>query len=166
MLFRSPFGEYVPLRPLLAATGLQKVVPGILDYSAGPGPRTLVLPGLPDVGPLVCYEVIFPGAVTAQQRPAWLLNVTNDAWYGNSAGPYQHFAMARVRAVEEGVPLVRAANTGISGIVDAYGRVRASLGLMEAGVVDGELPVPLAPTLYARFKDWPDRKSTRLNSSH
>ena len=137
-----PFGEYVPLRPLLAATGLQKVVPGILDYSAGPGPRTLVLPGLPDVGPLVCYEVIFPGAVTAQQRPAWLLNVTNDAWYGNSAGPYQHFAMARVRAVEEGVPLVRAANTGISGIVDAYGRVRASLGLME------------------------DRKSTRLNSSH
>lgn len=150
-----PFGEYVPLRPLLAATGLDKIVPGILDYSAGTGPRTIVLPGLPDVSPLVCYEVIFPGAVTSSERPAWLLNVTNDAWYGKSAGPYQHFAMARVRAVEEGIPLVRAANTGISGVVDAYGRVRASLGLMEAGVVDSELPVPLPPTFYSRFKDWP-----------
>lgn len=150
-----PFGEYVPLRPLLAALGLEKVVPGILDYSAGSGPRTLVLPGLPDVSPLVCYEVIFPGAVTGGARPAWLLNVTNDAWYGRSAGPYQHFAMARVRAVEEGLPLVRAANTGISGVVDSYGRVRASLGLMEAGVVDSELPVPLPPTAYARLADWP-----------
>lgn len=150
-----PFGEYVPLRPVLAALGMEKVVPGILDYSAGPGPRTIVLPGLPDVSPLVCYEVIFPGAVTAAERPAWLLNLTNDGWYGRSAGPYQHFAMARVRAVEEGLPLVRAANTGISGVVDSYGRVRAELGLLEEGVLDSGLPVPLEPTIYARLKDWP-----------
>lgn len=149
-----PFGEYVPLRPLLASLGLRAVT-GFLDHSAGPGPRTLALPGVPPVSPLICYEAIFPAAVAAEPRPGWLLNVTNDGWYGASAGPYQHFASARIRAVEEGLPLVRAANTGISGVIDSYGRVRASLGLLEEGVVDSALPVALPPTLYARLGDLP-----------
>ena len=167
-----PFGEYVPFRPLLSAIGVQAVT-GFLDHTPGPGPRTLTVPGLPPLSPLICYEVIFPGVVTAASRegapggatregapegatrPEWLLNVTNDGWYGRSAGPYQHFAMARVRAVEEGLPLARAANTGISGMIDGYGRVRASLGLLEQGIVDAPLPIALPATFYARFGDLP-----------
>jgi apolipoprotein N-acyltransferase len=146
-----PFGEYVPLRGVLP---IDKITPGNVDFSAGPGPQTLVLPGLPAVGPLICYEVIFPAAVVdAAHRPAWLLNLTNDAWYGRSSGPYQHFAIARTRAVEEGLPLVRSANNGISGVVDPYGRVTAQLGLDAVGVLDAALPKPIEPTLYARFGD-------------
>ncbi|HSK40909.1 MAG TPA: apolipoprotein N-acyltransferase [Arenibaculum sp.] len=144
-----PFGEYMPLRRLIPFAA---VAAAGGDFSAGPGPRTIDLPGLPPVSPLICYEVIFPGAVTSPEgRPAWLLNLTNDAWYGISAGPHQHFAIARVRAVEEGLPLVRAANTGISGVVDPYGRVVASLGLGEQGVVDSPLPAAIPPTLYSRY---------------
>lgn len=150
-----PFGEYVPLRSALGAIGLEKVVPGLLDFSAGPGLATLPLPGLPPVSPLICYEVIFPGAVTAADRPGWLLNVTNDAWYGKSAGPHQHFAIARWRAVEEGLPLVRAANTGISGVIDALGRPTATLELGREGVVDAPLPAAISPTVYAQWRDWP-----------
>jgi apolipoprotein N-acyltransferase len=147
-----PFGEYVPLRSVL---GIVAIAEEIGDFAAGPGPRTLELPHLPPVGPLICYEAIFPGAVAADDpRPHWLLNITNDAWFGNSTGPYQHFESARMRAVEEGIPMVRDANTGISGIVDAYGRVRAILGLERPGVVDGPLPTALdRPTLYARYGD-------------
>ncbi len=147
-----PFGEYVPdWLPFLS-----KITPGMMDYSAGPGPRTLRLPGLPPVGPLICYEVIFPGKVVDRSdRPAWLVNLTNDGWYGISAGPYQHFASARLRAVEEGVPVVRAANTGISGVIDAHGRVTAQLDLGARGVLDAALPLPLAElTPYARWGDW------------
>lgn len=145
-----PFGEYMPLREIIP---LPAVAAGMADFIPGPGVRTLRLPGLPPVSPLICYEVIFPAAVAdAKDRPAWMLNITNDGWYGKSAGPYQHFAAARLRAVEEGLPLVRVANTGISGIVDAYGRVIVRLGLGEQGVVDGLLPSPLAgPTPYARW---------------
>jgi apolipoprotein N-acyltransferase len=148
-----PFGEYMPLRrwiplPAVAAAGG--------DFSAGPGPRTVELPGLPPVSPLICYEVIFPGAVTGpQERPGWLLNLTNDAWYGETAGPHQHFAIARVRAVEEGLPLVRVANTGISGVVDPYGRVTARLDLGRSGVLDAGLPAVAAPTLYSRYRALP-----------
>jgi apolipoprotein N-acyltransferase len=148
-----PFGEYMPLRHLIP---IPAIANDGLDFSAGPGPRTLDLPGLPAVGPLICYEVIFPGAVIdPAHRPAWLLNVTNDAWYGFSSGPFQHFAIARVRAIEEGLPLVRAANNGISGVIDAYGRIVGRLGLDDVGVVDAALPAGLAePPLYARAGDW------------
>jgi len=149
-----PFGEYMPLRSLLP---FEKLTEGTIDFSAGPGRRTLSLAGLPPFSPLICYEIIFPGAVVGDgPRPAWLLNVTNDAWFGESIGPYQHFAMARVRAVEEGLPLVRAASTGISAVVDGYGRVVARLGLNETGVVDAPLPQALdGPTPYARLRDLP-----------
>jgi apolipoprotein N-acyltransferase len=106
---------------------------------------------LPPFSPLICYEVIFPGAVTdPASRPDWLLNVTNDGWFGRSPGPYQHFASARFRAVEEGLPLARAANTGISAMVDPFGRVIASLPLGTEGALDVLLPAPLAPTLFSR----------------
>jgi apolipoprotein N-acyltransferase len=146
-----PFGEYVPLRGILP---MAMIAPGGGGgFSAGPGPRTLHLPFLPPVSPLICYEVIFPGAVVdPDDRPAWLLNLTNDAWYGDTSGPYQHFGIARVRAVEQGLPLARAANTGISGVVDPYGRVIARLGLGQRGVVDAPLPRALAEAPpYPRF---------------
>jgi apolipoprotein N-acyltransferase len=144
-----PFGEYVPLRSWIP---IEAIAGGGFDFMAGPGPATMTVPGLPLVGPLVCYEVIFPGAVIAPDtRPGLLLNVTNDAWFGDSAGPRQHFAAARLRAVEEGLPLVRAAGTGISAIVDPYGRILARLDLNRQGVVAGPLPEALPPTLFARL---------------
>jgi len=105
------------------------------------------------MGPLVCYEIIFPGGVVGSERPGWLLNATNDAWFGDSIGPRQHFFQARMRAVEEGLPLVRAANTGISAVIDPFGRVRASLDLGEAGVLDQSLPGKLPKTIYAKNGD-------------
>ena len=104
---------------------------------------------------MICYEAIFPGRVVdPRERPGWLLNVSNDGWYGLSAGPHQHFAMARLRSVEEGLPLVRAANTGISGIVDSFGRVVAKISLGESAVVDVELPQPVEITpIYGRYGD-------------
>lgn len=145
-----PFGEYMPLRNFLP---FDKITAGAIDFSAGPGPRTLRLSGLPAFSPLVCYEAIFPGRVVDRaDRPAWLLNITNDAWFGISAGPHQHFASARMRAVEEGLPLVRAANTGISGVVDPYGRIRARLGLDRVGAIDTPLPTVASDrTIFSRF---------------
>ncbi len=150
-----PFGEYLPFRPVLSLVGLDKLAAGAVDYSAGGARSPIALPGLPPVRALVCYEAIFAEEIapTGTPRPGWLLNVTNDAWFGTQTGPYQHFAMARTRAVEQGLPLVRAANTGISAIVDPYGRVRQSLGIGVQGVVDGGLPAALAPTPYARLGD-------------
>jgi apolipoprotein N-acyltransferase len=142
-----PFGEYMPLGGILPI----RLVTGGMDFSAGPGPVTLPLPGLPSPSPLICYEVIFPGHVTAAERPGWLVNITNDAWFGHSAGPYQHFAAARLRAVEEGLPMVRAAQTGISAVVDARGRVLAQLGLGETGAFVATLPGAERSTPFARF---------------
>jgi apolipoprotein N-acyltransferase len=148
-----PLGEYVPLRAVFPF--LNKITPGDVDFTEGPGPRTLTLPGLPPAGPLICYEVIFPGhVVDPDNRPQWLLNVTNDGWFGTSTGPYQHFVSARLRAVEEGLPLVRAANTGISGLIDPYGRVLEEIPLGQAGVRDVPLPAALPLTLFARFGGW------------
>jgi apolipoprotein N-acyltransferase len=145
-----PLGEYVPMRSILGPF-IGKLTAGAGDFSAGPGPVTVHAPGLPPFSTLICYEVIFPGAVTdSKDRPDWLLNVTNDGWFGRSPGPYQHFASARFRAVEEGLPLARAANTGISAMVDPFGRVIASLPLGTEGALDVLLPAPLNPTLFAR----------------
>ena len=148
-----PFGEYVPMRSILP---LDKITPGALDFSAGPGPRALRLTGLPPVGPLICYEAVFPGeVVNAANRPEWLLNLTNDAWYGQTAGPHQHLAITRLRAIEEGLPLIRVANTGVSALFDSYGREIARLGLNQQGVLDVRLPRPApAPTLYAVYNDF------------
>ena len=148
-----PFGEYVPLSAWLP---LKKITPGAIDLSAGPGPQTIALAGLAAFSPIVCYEAIFPGAVVDRHsRPAWILNLTNDAWYGRSSGPYQHFAIARTRAVEEGLPLVRVANNGISGVIDPAGRVVAHTRLDSVGFADVALPAPLPQTLYATLGDWP-----------
>ena len=147
-----PLGEYVPMRNILGPF-VSKLTAGAGDFSAGPGPVTVQAPGLPPFSPLICYEVIFPGAVAdadPANRPAWLLNLTNDGWFGRSPGPYQHFASARFRAVEEGLPLARAANTGITGMVDPFGRVIAALPLGTEGALDVLLPAPLAPTIFAR----------------
>jgi apolipoprotein N-acyltransferase len=150
-----PFGEYTPLRSVLGWLGLGKLTVGGQGFSAGPGLATLDLPGLPPFSPLICYEIIFPGRVVAEgPRPQWLLNLTNDAWFGISSGPYQHFASARIRAVEEGLPMVRVANTGISAVVDPYGRVYGRLHLNRVGVLDSALPKPVkGVTLYARYGD-------------
>jgi apolipoprotein N-acyltransferase len=148
-----PFGEYIPFRSLFP--GVAAIAAGPSEFAPGPGPVTWELPGIPAVSPLVCYEIVFPGAVADRGAPpAWIANATNDAWYWRTAGPHQHFATARMRAVEEGVPVVRAALTGVSGVIDPYGRVVASLGLGEAGTVDAALPAP-APgrTPYGRFGD-------------
>lgn len=144
-----PFGEYVPFRGILP---IDKVVPGSLDFSAGPGVATVRVPGLPPLSPSICYEIVFPGrAVDAADRPGLIVNLTNDSWFGYSAGPFQHFAAAKLRAVEEGVPVVRAAGGGISGIVDPFGRVTARLGLEQIGVLDANLPVAATATPFARF---------------
>lgn len=146
-----PFGEYVPFRSILP---IDKITPGTVDFSAGPGPRTIDLPNLPPVSPLICYEGIFPEQVVQPgTRPQWLLNITDDAWFGFTSGPFQHFAIARVRAVEQGLPLVRDGNNGISAVVDPVGRVVARLGLDDIGILDAPLPKALPATLYARFGD-------------
>jgi apolipoprotein N-acyltransferase len=149
-----PFGEYFPrfLDNALRGLGIRQFVhiPGGFE----PGDRrvSLPIPGLPPVAPTICYEAIFPGAIVAPgSQPGLILNVTNDAWFGNTPGPYQHFAQARVRAIEEGLPLVRAANTGISAIVDAHGRVVASLPLGIEGVLDAGLPRAIPSPPFARF---------------
>ncbi len=150
-----PGGEFLPFESLLEPLGFRKVVTVPGSFDSGPGPVTLSVPGAPDAAMLVCYEVIFPHElIDAAHRPGFIVNVTNDGWFGKSTGPYQHLAQARMRAIEQGLPIVRSANTGISAVIDAYGTIEKSLPLMEQGVIDSSLPVAIAPPLYARFGDW------------
>lgn len=153
-----PFGEYVPMKKLLSRLGFEEVVEGPGGFSEGHGPETVALPPpFPTISPMICYEVIFPHQVVAAHgpRPQLLLNVTNDAWYGDTAGPRQHLAQARMRAVEQGLPLVRSANTGISALIDPYGRVVRSLPLNSAGAIEAALPKAMPKTPYAHNGETP-----------
>ena len=147
-----PFGEYLPMRPVLSAIGLSRLAPGDVDLASGPGPRTVTLPGWGKVGFQICYEIVFPGEVVDRRdRPDFIFNPSNDAWFGRW-GPPQHLAQARLRAAEEGIPVVRATPTGISAVIDVHGRILASLPWRTAGVIDADLPPPAAsPTLFGRF---------------
>jgi len=149
-----PFGEYLPLQNFLEGMGLMQLTKVVGGFLSGDRHRTFVIPGAPRFLPLVCYEIIFPGeAVPRGERPGWVLNLTNDGWFGISSGPYQHFRQAQVRMIEEGLPLVRAANTGISAVVDPLGRIIKSLPLGTEGILDSPLPQPIEPTVYARTGD-------------
>ncbi|MBN9010559.1 MAG: apolipoprotein N-acyltransferase [Rhizobiales bacterium] len=151
-----PFGEFLPLRSFFESLGIRQLIrlPG--GFTAGTRRHTLEVPDAPPMGPLICWEIIFPGAVgDPAERPAWLLNLTNDTWFGDTPGPRQHLLQAEVRAVEEGLPVVRAANSGISAIIDPYGRIEKSLGLGVTGILDGTLPQALPTTTYARYGDAP-----------
>lgn len=147
-----PLGEYIPFHKQLAP------VAGFIgrgSFEEGESRLTIDLPGLPSFSPVICYEVIFPGAVTGPgPRPRWLLNVTNDAWFGLSSGPYQHLVSARLRTIEEGLPMIRAANTGISAVIDSYGRVLATLGVEQEGIIDHRIPAAREATPYGRWGDW------------
>ncbi|NVK19856.1 MAG: apolipoprotein N-acyltransferase [Methylocystaceae bacterium] len=136
-----PFGEYIPLR---AWNPIPKLTAGMVDFSAGSGQKTIKIDGLPPFSPLICYEIIFPNAVLDKKnRPQWLLNLTNDGWYGNSPGPYQHLISARMRSIEEGLPLVRVANTGVTTATDSYGRMQTAIPYGTEGFVDIALHKPL-----------------------
>jgi apolipoprotein N-acyltransferase len=147
-----PGGEFLPFERLLEPLGFRKVVTVPGSFAAGPGPVSLAIPGAPDAGFGICYEAIFPDYfVDPMKRPGWLVNVTNDGWFGNSTGPYQHLAQARLRTIEQGLPMVRAANTGMSAVIDPYGRILSSLPLGAEGVVDMGLPQSLPPTFFADY---------------
>ena len=149
-----PFGEYLPLAPLFDALGIsQFAIRG--GFVSGPGPQTLRLDGVPAFSPLICYEAIFPDEIVGGDRPEWLLQPTNDAWFGSWAGPRQHYAQARVRAIEQGLPMVRAANTGISAVVDPYGREVVSIKMHNYKYFDYKLPAYVNRTLYSFIGDIP-----------
>ncbi len=146
-----PFGEYIPAAGLLARLGIRQMVP--YGFSSGPLRRTMTLPSGTSFLPLICYESIFSGALLGEgPRPEFMLNVTNDGWFGRTIGPYQHFHQARVRSVEEGLPLVRAANTGISAVIDPYGRSISQTRLGESTMIETLLPAPIPPPFYAQWR--------------
>jgi apolipoprotein N-acyltransferase len=149
-----PYGEYLPLRAWLAPLGLSRLVSGSLDFLPGPGPRTLDLGPHGKAGLQICYEIIFSGEVTDRaHRPDYIFNPSNDGWFG-AWGPPQHLAQARMRAIEEGLPVLRATTTGISAVIDADGVVQAFVPRLTAGRLDGLVPAPHAPTLFARAGNW------------
>ena len=146
-----PFGEYLPFSDLLSQWGLRRFVTAPGSFSTGEALRRFDLPGLAGVTFLICYEAIFPAAVTPQnQRPSVLVNLTSDAWFGFSPGPHQHFAQARLRTIEEGLPMVRSANAGISAVIDPFGRILKALPLGQENALTSPLPQPLPPTLFAK----------------
>lgn len=151
-----PFGEYIPAPWLLSRIGLSTFTQSEgYGFSAGPGPQLLDLGPLGRALPLICYEAAFPQDLRGTDRPDWLLQITNDAWFGSLSGPYQHLAQSRLRAIEQGLPMVRVANTGISALIDARGRVVAQIPLNTDGWLDVTLPRPLSPTVYSRTGDMP-----------
>ncbi|MCW4463394.1 apolipoprotein N-acyltransferase [Sphingomonas sp. BT-65] len=149
-----PYGEYLPMRAILKPLGLSRLVMGDIDFRPGPGPQTLEVPGFGRIGMQICYEIIFSGeTVDPANRPAILFNPSNDAWFG-SWGPPQHLAQARMRAIEEGLPILRATPTGISAIIDARGLIVAAAGPGEAKAIEAPMPTALPPTLFARLGNW------------
>ena len=151
-----PFGEFLPFQNLMEKLGFEQLTKVQGGFIPGTVRRTLAIPGAPRALPLICYEAIFPADVAARDdRPGWIVNLTNDGWFGISTGPYQHLQQARLRAIEEGLPVVRAANTGISAVIDPLGRTVARLGLGLEGVLDSGLPSAIPPTIYARAGDIP-----------
>ncbi|MBE1283787.1 MAG: apolipoprotein N-acyltransferase [Rhodobacteraceae bacterium] len=152
-----PFGEYVPFGDFMARFGIHGFAARSgFGFSAGPGAELIELPGIGRALPLICYEAVFPQDVNAaKDRPDLLIQITNDAWFGTRSGPFQHLVQARMRAIEQGVPMIRVANTGVSAMIDPYGQVIHQIPLGQAGFVDAELPRPLEPTLYSRAGDLP-----------
>ena len=149
-----PFGEYLPLSPLASRLGVRTLVHMPQDFTPGPTPAPLEPLGIPPVQPLICYEALFPGlSGTVGARPAWLLNISNDAWFGATSGPWQHLNIAGYRAIESGLPIARATPTGVSTMIDAFGRPGTRLGLGQMGVIDAQLPPALPQTLYGRWGD-------------
>jgi apolipoprotein N-acyltransferase len=147
-----PLGEYLPAAERLQPLGLGQLAPS--SFSPGAFRRPLAPPIGPPFMPLICYEIIFPGAVLGEEaRPGFLLNLTNDGWFGRTTGPHQHFHQARVRGVEEGLPVVRAANTGISAVTDAYGRIIAASRIGEATALQAGLPTAVESTFYSNWRD-------------
>lgn len=146
-----PYGEYLPMRPLLSAIGLSRLVPGDIDFRPGLGPQSIALPGFGKIGVQICYEIIFSGQVADRNnRPDFLFNPSNDAWFG-SWGPPEHLAQARLRAIEEGLPVIRSTPTGISAVIDSNGHILVALPMNKAGFIQTKLPAPAGPTLFARF---------------
>ena len=151
-----PFGEYLPFQDWMERLGFEQLTRQQGGFIPGSVRRALEVPNAPNALPLICYEAIFPGiGVSHDDRPGWIVNLTNDGWFGISTGPYQHLQQARLRAVEQGLPLVRAANTGVSAVIDPLGRIVARLGLGLEGVLDSSLPSAIAPTIYVRAGDIP-----------
>ena len=149
-----PYGEYLPMRPVLEPLGLSRLVAGTIDFISGPGPQTLDLGLLGKAGIQVCYEIVFSGEVIDRaNRPDYIFNPSNDGWFG-AFGPPQHLAQARMRAIEEGLPVLRATTTGISAVIDAHGVVRHHFAQMDGGRIDGTIPPAEPPTLFARLGDW------------
>lgn len=151
-----PFGEFLPYQGLMEKLGFEQLTRVRGGFIAGTVRHALPVAGAPSALPLICYEAIFPGEVAGRnERPGWIVNLTNDGWFGISTGPYQHLEQARMRAIELGLPLVRSANTGISAVIDPVGRTIASLGLGVEGILDASLPAAIPPTIYARVGDVP-----------
>jgi apolipoprotein N-acyltransferase len=151
-----PFGEYLPFQDWMEKVGLVQLTKVQGGFIPGTRRRLMDIPNASRALPLICYEAIFPDAIGAREdRPGWIINLTNDGWFGISTGPYQHLQQARLRAIEQGLPLVRAANTGISAVIDPMGRVVSQLGLGVEGVLDSALPAAIAPTIFARTGSLP-----------
>jgi len=151
-----PFGEYLPFAGFFAQLGIHQFVPGTNGWAPGDGKRLVAPPGLPAFIALICYEAIFSGDLGADPaRADYILNISNDEWFDGSIGPAKHAHHALLRAVESGLPMLRATNSGITFAADALGRVIARLAPYQPGFVDVDLPGKMEPTLFARYGNWP-----------